>query len=805
MLFRLVLAAFCILPAAAQIVLSGRVVDQNDAPIAGARITVRRDPNPPIEATSSPAGAFRVTLPAPGEYHFTVDRAGYFELKNRLLDVAAGHDVTLVLNAQQEAFQSVTVGENPTPVDPEQTQREQRLSGTEVNDVPYSGSHSLRSGMALIPGVIRDPAGALHFHGGSESQTQYTLNGFDISDPIDNTFSTLLAVEGIRSLDLYSSRESPQYGRGSSGNLQIHTDTGSDEFHYTATDFIPGVDNRGGLRIGDWNPRAGFSGPIVRGRAWFSDSFDGEYNSGYVSGLPKGQNTNQYWLAGNLIHTQINLAPSDILYADVLTNFDHQAHYGLGPLDPVITTSGVSDNEELFALKESHAWFAGALLEIGGAWQRVYHRRVPEGTAGYLITPNGRQGNFYVDSTQTGTRGQFFANYYPRGFRFFGRHQLQFGTDLQRPDYTADVNRSSFQVIGLDGAPQLITAFQGSGNFRRPNFAEAVYANDHWQVAERLTVDAGLRQDWDELVRHYALSPRIGVSYSPFGGVRTKLVAGFDVLHDATSLAEFSRPLDQRAVTTPYAAGVPQAPLVTTFSAGRDLRLPAYQVFSAGAEHEFARRIAARLDWMRKNSNNGFVYAPPGPLQYGYGGDYTLTNQRITRYHEVAVTVRQSFADQYGWLASYTHSGAISNAVFDPNPDQPLRVVNDAGPLMWDVPNRLLAWGYFPLHRPNWAISALADYRTGFPFSVTTAAGVIPNIDNARFPSNFDLNIAIERRFVFRGYRFALRLGCNNVTAHANPTAVNAVEGSPQFLQFFGNEGRHLVIRIRLFGRAGRH
>jgi hypothetical protein len=54
-----------------------------------------------------------------------------------------------------------------------------------------------------------------------------------------------------------------------------------------------------------------------------------------------------------------------------------------------------------------------------------------------------------------------------------------------------------------------------------------------------------------------------------------------------------------------------------------------------------------------------------------------------------------------------------------------------------------------------------------------------------------------------RGYRFALRGGVDNLTNSKNPTAVNNVIGSPRYLQFLGNEGRHFVVRIRFFGRAG--
>jgi hypothetical protein len=67
----------------------------------------------------------------------------------------------------------------------------------------------------------------------------------------------------------------------------------------------------------------------------------------------------------------------------------------------------------------------------------------------------------------------------------------------------------------------------------------------------------------------------------------------------------------------------------------------------------------------------------------------------------------------------------------------------------------------------------------------------------------FDLNLPIERMVTIHGYRFALRGGIDNLTNQANPTAVNNVTGVPQFLQFLGAEGRHFVVRVRFFGRAG--
>ncbi len=117
--------------------------------------------------------------------------------------------------------------------------------------------------------------------------------------------------------------------------------------------------------------------------------------------------------------------------------------------------------------------------------------------------------------------------------------------------------------------------------------------------------------------------------------------------------------------------------------------------------------------------------------------------------------------------------------------------------------NRILSEGYLPLYFKNWALAYLADWRTGFPFSVVDPANrVIGAVDSERYGSNFDLNVHVERRFVMFRYRFAIRVGANNLTDHRNATAVNNVLGSPNYLRYYGYEGRHLVVRIRLFGRV---
>ena len=365
-----------------------------------------------METYSGPTGAFRLTLPAPGDYLAGAAHAGYFELHAQPVHVeASGTEVNLVLNPQREVFQSVQVGELPNAVDPAQTQSEQRLSGTEVNDVPYAASNSLRNAMQLIPGVVQDPTGSLHFHGGGEYQTQYTLDGFDITNPIDGrSHHTRLAVEGVRSLDLETARETASItGAARRGRWRSGPTPGPISFITPPPISFPA-----------WK-RAMASRLAIGRRAW---AFPATYREGprVVFRQPgrrvqqrihlrpaRGAEHQRLLGCRQSVDAQVNTTRANILYADFLSDFDSQAHLGLGPLDPTSTTSALKDRQWLAAVKDSQSWGQGNLVEVGAAWQTIYSSQVPLGDEPYVLAPTGRSGNYFLTSREDGRRDQLFV------------------------------------------------------------------------------------------------------------------------------------------------------------------------------------------------------------------------------------------------------------------------------------------------------------------------------------------------------------------------------------------------------------
>jgi hypothetical protein len=388
--------------------------------------------------------------------------------------------------------------------------------------------------------------------------------------------------------------------------------------------------------------------------------------------------------------------------------------------------------------------------------------------------------------------------------------------------YRQGVRRTGFDHYRENRILVRRVRFGGSGALGRTNFESSSYVQDSWSVHRSLLLDFGVRHDLDRLVGNTNLSPRVGFGWSPRGLESTRISGGYATVYDANSLRLFTRPLDQFALTTYYhpwgeAARGPAAS-VYVIDPRRRLESPRYRQWSLGLEQRLPGEFLLRVDWLRKRGQDGFTYGsavrdgftPPAALVAATGTPmfdsvYELGNDRRDVYDSANIRVRKRFGSQYEWMASYTRSRALSNAVVDVNVDDPVIISNNAGPMPWDAPNRFMSWGYLPTFWKTWAVAYLVEMRTGFPFSVQDDAGrILGDINSYRFPAYVEVNLHFERRLIFRGYRWALRLGCNNITARRNPTVVNANTSSANFMSFYGGQGRTFNFRIRWLGKVAR-
>ena len=813
------LAVWCA-PLYSQVAVSGRVVDENGASITGARVEIRPAAGGTgVVAASDQAGKFGLTLPSAGEYTVKAERLGFYLYQSRGQEMGPGPaELTIVLNHLQEFSDRIDVTYSPPAIDPSQPEERKELDNTEIQAIPYPAPQDYRNALPLMDGVVQDNAGRNHINGGDTNQTNYTLDGFNMSDPVTGRLETRLNIDTIQSADLATSRFSAENGRGSAGVLDLRTKMGDDRWRFGGTNFIPSLSSEQGLHFNKWTPRLEFSGPIAKGRAWFHDGFDAFYSDDVVQGLPRGENQTRGLTTSNMTRFQVNLTPANILTGSFVYNLGNYANYGLSFLNPAESTTSHRQTLYMSTVRDQHYFGGGQLLDVGFADSRGLLRDIPQGNQLFEITPAGNRGNYFANLNRHFYRQQWIANVFLPTQHLRGTHRLKLGIDFEREAFHQTTLRHDYEVLRSDGSLARYVTFDGDPFQGRKNFEGAQYIQDAWAPRDDVVLEVGLRAEWNEIVRDLELAPRVAASWAPGRLHGTKFSAGWGIYYDAISLGMIARRPDQTSLATFYGpGGTPDGPVASTFVVSdQALAAPRFQNISLSVEHQLPHEFYLRSSYTRRAGNQGFMFAPP---PFDPGGalppvfNYQLVNARRDRYDAVEIALRHTFAGKYEWFLGYTRSSARSSAAVDYSLENPVFGPQGPGPYAWDTPNRVHMWGWAPVPNrilPRWlrfltantTAAYLVEYRTGFPFGIVDESGVLMGRPNSRrLPYYFNINLHLERQFRALHYLWAWRFGYNNLTDNDNPNVVNNVYGGPQFLTYGRGQARAFSVRLRFLGR----
>jgi hypothetical protein len=714
--------------------------------------------------------------------------------------------VAITLNHEQELRESLDVSYSPPIIDPTDTASSETLNSREIINIPYATTRDFRGVLTYIPRIVRTPNGQLHINGSSATQIFSQLDGFNVSHPVSGLLDIKVSPDALRSIEVQGSRYSAEHGKGSGGVLSLSSGMGDDRYRFTVTDFIPSFQYNKGVNINGWTPRATFSGPLRKNRAWFFNAIDGEYNLDVINELPRGADQNNAWRLNNLAKTQVNLSQSNILTAGFLFNLFHVNHAGLSQFSPIETTRELRQSAYLLTIKDQFYLANGFLLEFGFGAGQFGSDQLPLGRLPYVVSPDAAGGNYYRTSETLSRRLQWMANFSFPALQWRGKHEIRTGVDIERIGYWNYIERRPLSILRTDGSLTREVIFDNEPEFNRTNFIFSGYAQDRWAASERLLIEMGLRLDRDTVIRRTVFSPRIAATYMLTSDRETKLSAGVGLYYDATNLGIITRPMEGRRFDQFYAEDghTPLgAPIETSFTVNEDnLKAPRSLNWSVGLERRLPASIYLGVEVIEKRGADGFAYVsravwPANQLN----GRYALSSGREDRYRAMSVTFRRAFKSNYELFASYTRSSTRSNAVFDFTLDRILFSEQSGGPLPWDAPNRLISWGWLPLIK-GFDLSYALEWRTGYPYSLINEEQVIVGEANSqRLPDYFSLNLHVEKRFRFLGVNLAIRGGFNNVTNRDNPAEVNNNVDSPKFLTYGGVQNRAFVGRIRFLGR----
>ncbi|HUO61660.1 MAG TPA: carboxypeptidase regulatory-like domain-containing protein [Candidatus Acidoferrales bacterium] len=803
-----VAVCICVLPIASQPTQSApaatvtiRVVDENEIAVPSALVTVTQA-NRSLQLRTDYSGRCQFQSQSAAPYQITAEKPGHYRVVVKNVDPQA-HNLDLTLPHEQQVRQEVNVVETPPAIDPEQTAEVSRMNTPDIDNIPYPTSRDIRNILPFNPGVVQDQTGQVHVAGSNTFQTKDLLDGFNITSPVSGALAMRFSPEAVRTIEVQSTRYPVEYGQTTGGVIAFRSGMGDDRFRFNVTNFIPSLQDKNGITFDKFVPRVTFSGPISKGKAWFFDAAEMEYDNTVITELPSNADNNHVFQASNLAKAQINLTSANVLTLGLLLNDYHSPYEGLGPLTPQISTVDRNTIAGTAYVRDQQTFSAGAVLEVGLAAVRFRDSYEPHGASPFFITPEAETGSFFESLEGHSHRIQQTADLYLPPKEFAGRHNLKLGLDLNEITYDQNATRAPANYLREDGTLLRRSTFAPQPYYSKNNFEFGTYIQDRWSAGDHLLIEPGLRFDRDQIVSKGLFSPRIAGTYVPRKEANTKISAGIGIYYDHTQLEYIERAY-QSARTDQYFAAdgvTPTAALLTNFALPNSLHEPRVLNWSVAFEQELPASIYLKVNFTEKRGRNGFVYLNQNPVSF-LSGTYLLTNQREDKYDGVDISLRRTFSHGYTLFGAYTRSSARTNNVLEYYPTISILGPQGSGPLPWDAPNRLISWGWLPVPRTKRLDFVYSvEWRTGFAFSAVDANHVLVGSPNSyRFPTYVSFNPGLELRFHLGKYYLGLRGVLENATSHQNPLTVNNVVDSPQFLTFSNNQGRALTARIRIIG-----
>ena len=784
-------------PQAAAAILRGQIIDENGQPVPRVEILLRPKGGESRTLYSDATGKFEPQSFDTNQIVFTLSKPGFFRIENRAIELSPGpNDITLTLNHETELEEKVEVQSQPVQIDPDTTSHQESLVQHEIMNTPVASSHDLQQNLKTMPQVLADSSGRIHVAGGRLGQTEILLDGFEINDPTSGGFTSRMDVDTVRAVTIETGGYGAQYAHASAGIISLDTQSGDDRWRFGTTNFIPGISFQQGTHFGNWYPRATFSGPIRKGKSWFSEAATVQHTFRLLKELPTGQNINSQWSGDSLFRVQVNLTPKNTLLGSFLFDRFTNPQSGLGPFSPLSTTSSIDERRTFVSLKDQ-ILVGGVLFSVGAAYDRGHTSSTPQGNNPYIVTPSMTEGNFFQTVDQKPRRVQFVGDVNTGALNWHGAHTLSAGWNTAGLDFSQQASRHEIDFQRADGTLSETATFSGPAAFQMSNTQMGSYAQDLWRPVRPFVFSIGVRGDWDRLIHRGIVEPRAAMNWVPKDDGRMKLTLAWGKHYQPLSLFLLGQASDEQRSDTFFdpTGKIPLGPP----------RVSAFRVPAAGLAQARSYNTAAEWDerfsvstfvgaaFLLRESRDGFAWEtqPDNSL--------VLENNRNDRYVSGEVWVRHSFGENQAFEIDYTRSRASSSEVLDPSLALLILSPQQPGPLLWDAPHRLVSSGWTPI--PFWGLflSGYLEYRTGFPFSVVNEQQQLVGAPNRlRFPNFFNLNLGLEKRFSFRGREWAIRLSEINITGHENPDSVVNNIAAPNFLTFAGGQGRALTVRLRL-------
>lgn len=598
--------------------ISGTATDSTGAFLPGVTITaVNTATGLSRTSVTNSAGHFEIPLLPPGTYSVSSELSGFQPTKYDRIVVNVGSDSTVNFKLKQGVSESVTVTAAAPLVDTTKSEVSSVVGEKAIENLPTNGRNFIDF-VLTTPGVVRDVRlGDISFAGQRGTLNSLVIDGANN----DNTFfgqalgrtgsgraPYQFSQDAVKEFQVNTNAYSAEYGRAGGAVINVVTKSGTNEFHGTAFDFLR--DRR--YNANDYintiqtPPRVkgpyhfdqyGFSlgGPIVQEKHFFFANYDAQRNS--------IDNPILLGVAASQVPAD---AASQAGYQKVL------AQAG---------TYQKTQNQDVFLLKTDHELLANDHLSLRYNRQKFTGGNFENGTATTSLGHTGdslvqtdtfslSNSTIISNSLFNEIRGQYAKDSEPGkanssdpeaqinqntirviniGRNTFsprettikrhqiadtltdviGRHAVKVGFDVNQDkilnyfpgNFFGSYSFSSLANFQNGIAASYLQAFAGPGTtgpITHPNMTEyAAFVHDEWQVNPQLTINAGLRYDFQKIAQpsvrnpdaqlaaagintaevpedHNNIAPRLGFAWTPNTASRTVVRGGYGIFYGRT-------------------------------------------------------------------------------------------------------------------------------------------------------------------------------------------------------------------------------------------------------------------------------
>ena len=807
---------FCGLPAVSQTCnpadLRVFVRDSQESPVYDARVRVVSDATElDSRVTSSQGSAEFQSVPC-GAWTVRATKDGFEESKAVTQITGAGLvEISLTLNPQINRS-SLDVTDTPPPPVEQSSSQNYQLKPAEVKTLP-SNPASVSDALPLVPGVVRSPDGELKLDGSGEQRSSLVVNQSDVTDPATGKFGQTVPIDSIESVNVLSTPFLAQYGRFTQSVVAVETRRGGDKWHADLNDPFPDFRIRSYHMRGIRNetPRASVGGPLIKDRLYIITALLYFLDKSPNRTLPFPFNESKRERVNSFTQIDYIASARQVInfsyhFAPEHTNFVNPEFF-----NPQSVTPSYAQRNYVATLAH-HFGIYGGTLDTSLSMQRFHTFIGSQGNAEMILTPEGNRGNFFGVSTRDAWRREWLEIWSPSPFYKYGVHQLKVGTSLT---VSSDRGRYTYRPVNIEDSNGLLLQridFTSPLAFGRTDLEFTGYAQDHWTLSSRVSLDYGLRVEHQRLADSLRFAPRAGVAWTPFANGKTVLRAGFGQFYDHIPLNVYTFGRYPNRIVTDYGpdglpVGTPQefVNVIGSVTGPRSFLVRGERVaggfsprgvtWNGQVEHRFGRLLRLRGVYT-DNRSVGLIILEPDLL--GATNEIVLNGDGQSRYRQAEITARVGWEGGQQMVLSYTRSRAEgSQNGFDSfvgNFPDPLIRRNLYSNLPGDLPNRFLAWGNVNVPFKDFKLFPIVEVRNGFPWSALDARQQyvgIPNSDRTRFPKFFSADARLMRDFkVSTKYTLRLSVTGYNLTNHFNALAIHNNIADPQYGVYFGNYHR---------------